>query len=89
MGDHRRMFSRNRCLCLLARFLWLGAVLVAFASVIVAVNLRSPYLLAVRETAFRGWLVAGFLALGFLIFRGRRISAAPHLIAVADRKSVV
>ncbi|RYD31655.1 MAG: glycoside hydrolase family 3 protein [Verrucomicrobiaceae bacterium] len=81
--NDRRMSARIPGLRFFTRALWVAAVLAAFASVFVAANLRSPYLLVIRETAFRGWMAAGILALGFLIFRGRRIMAAPHLIAVS------
>lgn len=64
------------------RIFWLLAVSAAAASLLVAWNLRSPYLLVIRETAFRGWMVAGFLALVFLIFRGKHVSAGPHGVAV-------
>lgn len=77
------MFVRLPSPCFFSKAFWLAAVLAAFASVVVAVNLRSPYLLVIREMAFRGWMVAGLLALVFLIFRGKRISAGPHLIAAA------
>lgn len=65
------------------RIFWLLAVSAAVASLLVAWNLRSPYLLVIRESAFRGWIVAGFLALVFLVFRGKRISAGPHGVALA------
>lgn len=77
------MFIRPRRIRFLVNALWLAAVLAAFVSVFVAANLRSPYLFVIREAAFRGWMVAGLLALGFLIYRRKRISAGPHLIAVA------
>ncbi|RYD46240.1 MAG: hypothetical protein EOP85_07850, partial [Verrucomicrobiaceae bacterium] len=60
------------------RIFWLLAVTGAVALLLVAWNLRSPYLLVIRETAFKGWMVAGVLALGFLVLRGRRIMPGPH-----------
>ncbi|RYD22332.1 MAG: glycoside hydrolase family 3 protein [Verrucomicrobiaceae bacterium] len=77
------MFVRIPSLRMVMRIFWLLAVSVAVASLLVAWNLRSPYLLVIRETAFRGWMVAAIPALGFLVFRGGRIAPGPHLVAVA------
>jgi beta-N-acetylhexosaminidase len=63
--------------------LWMAAALVSAAWVFVAMNLRSPYLLAVREGVFWIWAITGSLAAIGLFFQGKRIFTYPkpfHLL---------
>lgn len=79
----RALIPRCRLLVVL---LWMAAVPVSAAWVFVATNLRSPYLLAVRDTVFWIWATAGFLAGIGLIFQRKRIFIRPnpvHLVACA------
>lgn len=50
----------------------MAALLFSTAWVFVAVNLRSPYLLAVRDVVFWIWMITGLLVLIGLFLRGRR-----------------
>ncbi len=70
----------NRVSRLLAVMIWVAAVGWVFA----ALNLRSPYLMPVREAAMWVWTAVGLLALGWLIFRGKKdFPRLPHLAAGA------
>ena len=70
----------NRVSRLLAVVVWVASAGWVFA----ALNLRSPYLLAVREAVMWVWVAAGLLALGWLIFRGKRdFPRLRHLAAAA------
>ncbi len=69
---------------LFAAALWLAAGLASAGWVFAALNLRSPYLLGVRETVCWLWVAVGFLALIRMLFRGRRKCPAPlRLLAAA------
>jgi beta-N-acetylhexosaminidase len=50
----------------------MAALLFSTAWVFVAINLRSPYLLAVRDVVFWIWVIAGMLAFIGLLLRGKR-----------------
>lgn len=66
--------------------LWSAAGLASTIWVFVAANLRSPYLLAVRERVFWLWVAAGLAGMVFLISRRRHLLSPfrpSHLAACA------
>lgn len=71
---------------MLSTVLWLVVGTGAAAWIFAAMNLRSPYLLAIREAAPWIWMAAGSLAVGWLCFRWRhgfsRLRPV-HLVACA------
>ena len=70
----------NRVSRLLAVVVWVASAGWVFA----ALNLRSPYLLAVREAVMWVWVAAGLLALVWWIFRGKKdFPRLRHLAAAA------
>lgn len=80
------MLVRMSRLRFLVGLLWLivgsGSVIWVFA----AANLRSPYLLAVREEVFWLWVLAGLMGAVFLIFQGKHLLSRfhpLHLVACA------
>lgn len=73
----------NRVSRLLAVVVWVASAGWVFA----ALNLRSPYLLAVREAVMWVWVAAGLLALGWWIFRGKR--DFPRLLHLAAAAAVL
>ncbi|MES2924874.1 MAG: glycoside hydrolase family 3 N-terminal domain-containing protein [Verrucomicrobiota bacterium] len=69
---------------LLATVLWLGIGVASAGWLFAAMNLRSPYLLGVRETVGWLWMAVGFLALIWILLRGKRNFPHPlHLLAAA------
>lgn len=63
---------------------WLAAALVSAVWLFVSMNLRSPYLLAVRDAAFWVWTSAGLVAGMGLVFDRKRFLTRPvplHLVA--------
>ena len=77
----RALISRSRLLVVLK---WVAAVLVSVAWVFVAMNLRSPYLMAVRDPMFWIWASAGVLVTVRMLFQKKRIFTSPgplHLVA--------
>lgn len=69
---------------LIAAALWLTTGLASAGWVFAAQNLRSPYLLGVRETVCWLWMAVGILALIWMIFRGKRNFPRPlRLLAAA------
>jgi beta-N-acetylhexosaminidase len=79
----RALDSRSRWLVVLK---YMAAVLFSSAWVFVALNLRSPYLMAVRDTVFWIWACAGILVFGGLVFQKIRIFILPnplHLVTCA------
>ena len=67
-----------------SRVLWLATGLASAGWVFAALNLRSPYLLGVRETVCWLWMTVGILALIWMLFRGKRNFPRPlHLLAAA------
>jgi beta-N-acetylhexosaminidase len=79
----RALISRFR---LLVTLKWIATLLFCAAWVFVAMNLRSPYLMAVRDLAFWIWVCAGGIV-SFCIFIQRiRVVICPnpyHLVALA------
>lgn len=68
----------------IARWLvWLTSGLVSAAWVYVAMNLRSPYLLPVRETGFWIWMAMGMTAAVLLTFQRKRIIRNFHPLHLA------
>ena len=67
------MIVRMRRSGLLSAMQWLAAGLFSAAWVVAAVQLRSPYLLRVREWVFWLWLAGGWLALRWMLRQGRSI----------------
>lgn len=63
---------------LFAAVLWLGVGLASAGWIFAAVNLRSPYLLHVRETVMWVWVAGGVLAMGWMMFQGKRIFSRLH-----------
>jgi beta-N-acetylhexosaminidase len=66
--------------------LWLAAGLTSAIWVFVAANLRSPYLLAVREGAFWLWVVVGLVASVFVLLQRKHLLSRfrpLHLVACA------
>lgn len=69
---------------LLAAVFWLATGVASGAWLFAALNLRSPYLLGVRETVCGLWMTVGFLALIWALFRGKRNFPHPlHFLAAA------
>jgi len=64
------------CSPLLVVLRWLAALLISAAWMFVAMNLRSPYLLAVRDAVFWIWVIAGMLAFAGLFLK--RMRKPPH-----------
>lgn len=71
----RALISRSR---LRVVVLWMTVVLVSVVWLFVAINLRSPYLLAVREKVFWIWASAGILVGIWLFFQSRWIFTRPN-----------
>lgn len=75
-----RMSVLKSCSPLLVVFRWMGALLFSAAWVFIAMNLRSPYLLAVRDAVFWIWVIAGTLAFAGLL--SKRMWIPPHPKAI-------
>lgn len=69
---------------LLAAALWLGIGVASAGWIFAALNLRSPYLLGVRDEVMWVWVAGGLLAMGWMFLRGKRNFPHPlHLAAGA------
>lgn len=71
---------------LLAAVIWLVLGMASAGWIFAALNLRSPYLLHVREAVMWVWVAGGFLAMGWMVFQGKGILSRLHpfhLVAAA------
>lgn len=69
---------------LLAAVFWLAVAVASAGWVFAALNLRSPYLLHVREAVMWVWVAGGVLAMIWMFFYGKRNFPRPlHLAAAA------
>jgi len=68
---------------LLAAALWLGIGVASVGWIFAALNLRSPYLLPIRETVMWVWVALGLLALAWAAFQGKRIFSGLHPLHLA------